>query len=156
MGETREAGRELDALIAEKVMGGRWDRGALYSHVYVEPTGWLLAQRDRERFGDDELHVYEGALPYYSTEIAAAWRIVEEISGFDTGRDKPWWSMATFYAQRGQIGCRVYACPPGSSIFDADDVIAEAIGDTAPHAICRAALQAVDFAARSSRGGEDA
>lgn len=63
-----EAGRELDALIAEKVMGlhrrGEYWLSSDDHEVYVADT----VPADREDF-----------LPDYSTDIAAAWLVVEKL-----------------------------------------------------------------------------
>lgn len=60
------AGRELDALVAEKVMGWTWDENTAWS-----PTGSRNA-----RVADGDLWWW---LPPYSTDIAAAWEVVERI-----------------------------------------------------------------------------
>ena len=51
-----EAGRELDALIAEKVLGYRWNRQHLA--YQKSPVEWVFN------------------LPGYSTNISAAWKVV--------------------------------------------------------------------------------
>lgn len=96
-------GKELDALIAEKVTG--W-----------KPSGLL---------GKDHKYAvkefYEP--PHYSTDIAAAWEVVDKIAPLDdfrlAFRNGEWFaefsSMINQFAQAG----------------------------TAPHAICLAALKAV-------------
>jgi hypothetical protein len=64
------AGRELDALIAEKVMGwtGFWKRGEPSMMAY--PPVEQAAGIDGERW----------PVPNYSTNIAAAWLVVEKMS----------------------------------------------------------------------------
>ena len=59
-----EAGRELDALVAEKVMGWKDVNTAWpsYGSPPESPDGW------RE-------------IPAFSTDIAAAWEVVEKLSG---------------------------------------------------------------------------
>jgi hypothetical protein len=85
------------------------------------------------------------SVPFYSTDIAAAWSVVEKLSDFVSARDEPWWSVAVFNAQHGQVGCRVYACHPGQSLFDTESraIIGERVAGTAAHAICLAALAAI-------------
>jgi hypothetical protein len=65
------AGRELDALIAEKVMGV--DPREIYPLDYqrVGPDGDEVPFLDREEVLDEVLH--------YSTDIAAAWEVVEKL-----------------------------------------------------------------------------
>lgn len=121
------AGRELDALVAERVFGWSVERQAGNSP-------WLVGH-GRNRWTRIENHPF-------STDIAAAWEVVEKLQGFDTNRDEPWWSVAVFFGQPGQVCARVYACQPGWLITDTDTVISEAHADTAALAICRAALAA--------------
>ena len=121
MSTEMEAGRELDALVAEKVMGWtRDDRGA-----WVPPGCRPL------RNG-----YYTERPGCYSTDIAAAWRVVEamRVAGWYTkvedGHDGP-----PSENPRGWH-CRV------SRAYD----WFEGWADTAPLAICRAALAAVGAA----------
>ena len=115
MTETLVAGRELDALVAEKVMGHTvtWLATAISPAQphYVDRAiacGYLLVE-------------------YYSTDIGAAWQVVERMRELNYGiaiSDGPAWS---------------FAVAPND---DAGDVTCE-LADTLPLAICRAALRAV-------------
>ena len=115
--ETLEAGAELDALVAEKVMG--WDV------KYSDPT-----------FRNDEIHwrdpfnktIYRVGEWSPSSNIAAAWEVVKKMAlaqyqvrlsnkSFD---DRWWWC----YFDGGKLN------------------VAQA--HTVPLAICRAALKAVE------------
>lgn len=109
------AGRELDALIAEKVMG-----------LQVDALGYVVTQRGK----------VEGELPFYSTDIAAAWEVVERTglqieiqspgapcNGDEYENDSDNW----------RVECRLKSSDRSS--------FAEAT--TAPLAICLAALKAV-------------
>jgi hypothetical protein len=62
--EKMEAGREMDALIAEKVLG---------------LSDWHIRHSDED--GDGNLYFCEikDELPHYSTDIAAAWQVIEKI-----------------------------------------------------------------------------
>jgi Phage ABA sandwich domain len=95
------AGREFDALIAEKVMGWPGD-GLSASPTYREQN-----------------------MPHFSTDIAAAWQIIERAREFDL------W----FNPDQRHWGCYL-AFPSGFARVDADN-------PSAPLAICRAALAAV-------------
>jgi hypothetical protein len=126
------AGRELDALVAEHVMG--WSRGTIgpeddLSLVWfpLDGGGWLEEPRP------------------WSTDIRAAWQVVEKASGFhaDAPLHRKFRAVALFYPQEGQVGCQIYECVPGRRIFDVRNVFAENVASTAPLAICRAALLAV-------------
>ena len=66
-----KAGRELDALIAEKVLGLSGVR---------DGKSWL--------YGDNWTHNKEGVLclvPHYSTQIADAWLVVEKLHNDSVG-----------------------------------------------------------------------
>ena len=112
-----KAGRELDALIAEKVMGlTRHDE----SYV-AEGVGKVLRFVWRDGCGTC---VYSGDmfLPHYSTDIAAAWEVVEK---------------ADLWSLYGSIGDGPYrAC---IQFGDREGLMT---ADTAPLAICLAALKA--------------
>ena len=64
------AGRELDALIAEKVMGLK---------VYHHAGSHDVCHCDIE--GDDDITVCQGPVKAYSTSIADAWEVVERMGG---------------------------------------------------------------------------
>lgn len=102
-------GRELDLLIANKVMG--WKCTMIHS-----------------QYGDREPECHH--CPRYSTGIAEAWLVVEKVSGcefslsYSDGLMAPYW-RAEFFIDSGDGG---WAC---------------AGGESAPHAICLAALEAL-------------
>lgn len=114
-------GRELDALVAEKVMGWRVVRepqdDGYGGPPLPKPFLWAI--------GDGTPAVFrEGQEPQPwspSRDIAAAWEVVEKVSGsyFILDFDSGYWSAE--FSPSG-MGMR---------------------GTTAPHAICLAALKAV-------------
>lgn len=61
-------GRELDALVAEKVMGWRKRETPPGGHIWIDK---------------DNLAYVPGELPRYSTDIAAAWEVVEKLNNLD-------------------------------------------------------------------------
>lgn len=162
--------RELDALIAEKVFGWEWkldqdDRGGdPISEVYrviCDPrlwggyellgmaTGAELARIDRPYNGQNP--------PHYSTDITAAWEVVVEVQ-----RQHPGWRFSLLGGDRpfgyqlveggGYICDRSVVYPFGwhARFFGGEDPTVgyplsngEADADTAPLAICLAALKAV-------------
>lgn len=97
------AGRELDALIAEKVMGWYLDSTKEYHRKHIHSLG----------------HNALAPVPNFSTDIAAAWEVVEKFQG----------SFKVFKPFGGQWEVE---CTNGFSK-----------ADTAAHAICLAALKAV-------------
>ena len=121
-----EAGRELDALVAEKVMGfakvvrdydKRHNTEGLRSFVYDTAFAW---------FGKET--------PRYSTDIAAAWLVVEHMGPIPFSlRFQP---ADAWRAGGGEVYCYAHwTCWfEGGKEIDAD---------TAALAICRAALLAV-------------
>ena len=116
------AGRELDALVAEKVMG--------WTVHWASPPE--LCPPGASYWRDGRQVVF--ALPYYSIDIAAAWKVVEglpsafwpEVGRMDDGR---WYCEIV---GRGDTPADVSPGP-----------IARVVAHTAPHAICLAALHAV-------------
>jgi len=114
---TMEAGREMDALVAEKVMGHTVGRDATLETFYPQYT--------------TTVETSEGftILAHYSTDISAAWRIVEKFkSDARIGI-----SMAD-YTNGGY--CFTFFGPGNFDEYECD-------APTAPLAICRAALLAV-------------
>jgi hypothetical protein len=114
---TKTVGRDLDALVAEKVMGfvvNRRDGGPWH----------LVGEHPFQARG----RCCGGGLPPYSTDIGAAWEVVEKI--WDGGRGMSW---------------RVVDDVPPTvcAEFWEGDHEYEGIGQSAPHAICLAALAAV-------------
>ena len=128
-------GRELDALVAEKVMGWRW------------MPYWVSGQSEQVTdlfppygVGDFDSH---GQFPEYSTDSKAAWLVVEEIR------------------KRGWVYCTVQSLPSEAEAPEWDDATMSVqwwaefsryrspVEATSPHcttaveAICLAALQAV-------------
>ena len=111
-----DAGRELDVLVAEKVMG--WiERN--------DGIGWL------KDVGGGE---FEIASYYFvpSIDIARAFEVVERMRGLgydmtietDNRREKQWW-------------CAFYE-------VNAEEILWFADAETAPLAICKAALKALE------------
>jgi hypothetical protein len=131
MNETKElTGRELDAAVAEKVIGATnvgWDDNG-YTNALVGELPYGFSTRNQGWLPGRQ------RIPHYSTDIAAAWEVVEKVADrfwcrVETGGSGPW---VTF-------GKRGY-----ESITWEDS-----LSPTVPEAICRAALRAV------REGGEE-
>ena len=127
-------GRELDAAIAEKVMGCR----LIYStdpdlRKKMDPACWCGDAPWGGIHGRGGIHsaAYIGRglreIARYSTDIAAAWEVVEKVI-YPHG-----WYLVPMPETDGK----------GWGVFRGDDWYEVAIGDSAPHAICLAALKAV-------------
>lgn len=130
-GVATEAGRELDALVAEKVFGAT-----------TIPDAWGSPMRPGTCWTSDPTGHYTGRavvtgvpIPYYSTDIAAAWTVVEKMPGhFDL-----WQEHGGLWAARFLQGPTV-------------------IGETrriesAPLAICLAALKVIALSAEKAPVG---
>lgn len=116
-----KAGRELDALVAEQVMGldVHWSSSN-------EP---LLTVRS----APNAHHHKE--LPPYGTDIAAAWEVVEKVGG------KAYVEMGLRNdAGDGADWCATFGHAEGNTKWIEDG---GAFAETAPLAICLAALKAV-------------
>jgi hypothetical protein len=85
-------------------------------------------------------------LPRYSTEIAAAWEVVEKIKAIDlqkkTGIDFPDECMIVAYDREENVWYAGFHAVFGYDAGWVQDAMASA--ETAPLAICRAALKAVE------------
>jgi hypothetical protein len=118
-GAPREAGRELDVFIAEKVMGymgARLDPKARpYHGSLYDDSGILLS------------------VPNYSTEIAAAWQVVEKLA-----RLEPHAWMLTLM-NWNYYGKRTYSAQFTSHPLGPPRV--EACADSPALAICLAVLR---------------
>lgn len=122
-----EAGRVLDLAIAEKVFG-------LY--VTSRPKADVFFyQRDNKNFDESKV-VYESEVPHYSTDIAAAWTVVEKMHECDFTTQRMHRTGGKSSTTKG--GWRV-----GLSDNEMGPDTAWCIADTLPLAICRCALQAV-------------
>lgn len=128
-----KAGRELDALVAEKVMGlsPMCDAETDFS----EDDRCYHCTKCRAFSGDFDLpDPHERVYLPYSTNIGAAWQVVEELSDrfhlqltSPFQFNEPWWAGFTPLGVTGWNGRPDF----------------KASGDTAPLAICLAALKAV-------------
>lgn len=134
-------GRELDALIAEKVME--------LKDVRRQTQGW---HTDQLMHGPVRVGGVASMVPDYSTNIGDAWMVVEKLKnvicsgeGFrpefelicsEDNIDAQGW-QAVFYDRHGSGAWHDYKGR------DKEWPHFSAYGETAPHAICLAALKAV-------------
>jgi ABA sandwich protein len=133
---TVTAGRELDALVAEKVMG--WiDLGPRWSDSNASGYRWM--RQDKKLLTEQEFEP--------STDIAAAWAVVKLFANFKapgTTHD----AVEVLEAPHGQAHVHIYDTSPGGYVGPKGESIPQAEpvnvwADTAPLAICLAALKAV-------------
>ena len=143
-----EAGRELDALVAEKVMGlevlGQstiaYIEGETSIHPDSKPEHWscyaesgpIYLQHCVCEFKDEHDEIIYGhivqccdAVPLFSEEIGAAWEVVEVLT------------------KKKEVTLEYYKLPTGDKWGIAIGMgTVTGFGDTAPLAICLAALKA--------------
>ncbi len=127
------AGRDTDALIAEQVMGRIIYRGPVPQNdlqILEDGGSWIGVPG----FG---LQPITETCPSYSTDIAAAFQVAEAMNthfgmqlSLDMWGGDPWWAE---FADRSYI----YG--------------AQSIAETAPLAICRAALKALAYKEKLDR-----
>lgn len=135
MGAVMAPGRELDALVAEKVMGWQWANEGVRGQYRLHPPD------STSPTGAYPVDVGPGEEWSPSTDIAAAWEVVEKLRAMNStlelyspgalvndemGIHAVEW-QATFKSWEEPWG------PHGPSVE----------AQTAPHAICLAALKAV-------------
>lgn len=116
-------GRELDALVAERVLGWTVYRGETPNHYD------LLNDEYAQGFppGEDIMGV-PSEIQEYSTEIRFAWDVVEKFANYRMQKLR--------YNDHRLVDGKSHQC-----FFDANGNVA--YGYTAPEAICKAALIAV-------------
>lgn len=136
MSDEMKAGRELDALVAEKVMGMTWPADR------CRVCGWTLAASAKEGCVDGNCSLRPAPTgpdgkarraddpPPFSESISAAWQVVEHlhlcgnmvsVNASSRGSSSEWWCVV--YLDR-----------------DAAGFIESEYYPTAPEAICHAAL----------------
>lgn len=147
MREPMTAGRELDALVAEKVMDWTpWveQRGG-YEHITWQKAGerepWHRSRNfdaERQRYSPlvryDAHHHIESGLPRFSRDIADAWNVVEKLQESGDAISLIWYGDAKVW------GCLIHRLP-----------VPEGDAATAPLAICLAALAAFGATERAGR-----
>ena len=111
-----DAGRALDALVATKVMG--WEPSIVGNYPWQQIPP-----------GDDRFIVR--LVPHYSTDIAAAWTVVDAMP-FTTGQFGVTRTASDEY------------CAEYMGILSQDERYVQVYAETAPLAICLAALTASD------------
>ena len=135
-------GPELDAAVAEKVMGESMpafppsiddaDLNLFAGADYRSPGGCWIASSTGYEDGDRPIWVPLA----YSTNISRAWLVVEKM-------------RKTFrrFEVHALADCFCCLVEEGSRDIDSS-YIADSESDTAPEAICRAALEAVELCGR--------
>lgn len=136
MAEPMQAGREMDAVVAERVMGRR---------ATMLPTS--LSEAD-PHVVDYSISRGFSRCPSYSTSIAAAWEVVEKM-------DSLGWYLTLDRLHQKEAG-RFWRCE-WMKYTEEDERCGDCWedGDTPAHAICRAALQALASVPPAPAGKEE-
>ena len=128
------SGRELDALVAAKVMGWEHERDAELRHKCNGKFHTRCGSCGEEGhgncygFGRGAIQIECNCTPPYSTDIATAWEIVEKMGALE------WCFDINLQARYSAVFRRNYLSQ--TPRFSASE-------ESAPHAICLAALKAV-------------
>jgi hypothetical protein len=131
--EALKAGRELDALVAERVMGWRPYPTPAYDG-YRWPEWWEDPQTGNRRLGW-----------HPSTDIAAAWTVLERLQVLT--RERNLWGPSL--QVRAPISGQRWVVRVANDLYGGmaephtDDTIWQGVADTFPEAVCLCALQAV-------------
>ena len=148
-------GRELDAIVAEKVMGCTIEWYDSYEGGPDTDKVRKCGCPDSEHNTQSDRVPSGGMLAEYSTDIAEAWEVVKKLSHLRCeGKFYKPVIRLEFYEHDGLYSCRIGRC---KSVGEDDDVVGHAEERTAEHvtdwsaeqdramclAICRAALKAV-------------
>jgi len=134
--DTMEAGREMDRLIADRI----FNLDTYKKWIYVDRFDHFDCFLDDARYDEngqwDYAFLQNGSfrrVPSYSTDIAAAWQVVEKIKDVFR-KQKPDWDFAIV-----ETGENHWLA--GWLQYESFELSGE--GKTAPLAICRAALKVV-------------
>ena len=143
------AGREMNLLVADRVMGLVSCEGWKIVNLGSAGGAVLMADGCTHGRGEcystvqvDSIHGTIGGCPPFSTDIAAAWEVVERLkNSTPLGDVLVWWNAGTL-SSYGQPGWEAQIRD-----FDGDckerTIALSGLSATAPLAICRAALRAV-------------
>jgi hypothetical protein len=124
--------RELDALVAEKVMGFDVRIASEYESVFMCCAMGNCGKRDYLSEGDRYVykempdHQPEWLLPHYSTDISAAMEVVEKMR------------------EREFLPCLWAAQMWIVEFWEGEKLVSGDSGDSLPRAICLAALKAIN------------
>lgn len=129
------AGREMDALVAERVMGFRREVDDTFDYNGVRHGNEVLVPQGETLDSLRDMLPRKGEIPFgyfvtarYSADIAAAWLAVESLNERRIGVYRLW-----------QVMRNVWVC---ELMVDGGNIV-KAHASAAPLAICRAALKAV-------------
>jgi hypothetical protein len=137
-----KAGRELDALVAEKVMGlykesngkGYFDKSLAMAEFDYTPMARTLDDGKLAWTQGNGNRWFTRTLPDYSTDIAAAWEVARKMKVSLICSVDGWYAAVT--------GDVIHTCDRFPNIAKEVHGKYWALADAAPEAICKAALLA--------------
>lgn len=166
MTDTLEAGRELDALIAERVMGYVWRRSSFTFGSPPHHARLLMSPTTAATFHDGELHGDEAddkafdRVSCYSEDIASAFLVVAEmhkrLAAYGTSLPgevaEPWPDAnyldlvccGAFDGWAASFVCHDAMIGDDLGWYEQPEKGRGARGETAAHAICLASLKAIE------------
>lgn len=140
------AGREMDALVAEKAMGYRFHQEPYDNRLFGSVKGllgWVSINPDgTEAFGETKTGFRD-----YSTDTGAAFEVVEKVKDrFKDAQFAVVYRAAYDDPQKWIAGWRTERTYASGQFFlwDWSEIFGYAEADTAALAICRAVLKALD------------
>lgn len=132
-------GTELDALVAEKVMGYHVERFIYtYDTNSKESMVWITDVSRKNEDPSTRQDVTINPIPY-STDVASSWKIVEHI------RKTSRWDCLSLFSPTDECKEWFAAFDRKWHGRDQNDVYDCIAGDTAAHAICLAALEVKNY-----------
>jgi hypothetical protein len=132
-----KAGRELDALVAERVMG--WSE--------IDPKGTAMINDRSGQWSHDTVLGFSPndtvpeIVPHYSTDIAAAWLVVDAMTDDDSSINDKKYSFGLEYSS--VVDWVADFTPRRSHPLAREYEAFRTTGSDAAHAICLAALKAI-------------
>jgi hypothetical protein len=128
-------GRDLDALIAERLFGYQWYALEGWSPILCLPEDKMPDRVPCDRPAVMNHNTGTHKVPFFSSDIRAAMRVVGHVMAgvSDTAQFALHWIIP------GGGDAPVWECSMGAFWEDTDRPVG--VGDTAPEAICKAALK---------------
>ncbi len=142
---------QIDALVAERVMGWRWhkchtpnlDGKTVYWFVSTErgvPDWWERPTECEKPERSEQNHIVKFGVERYSTDIAAAWEVVEKMRIAVVPSEDGWYAIVPGDILHGSV--RGTDVP--NMTLEGREGERFVVNDNPARAICIAALKALD------------
>lgn len=126
-------GRDLDKLIAEKVMG--WTEIEEVKHLHLS-VPQIVGIKPNELPSPYTGHRQKYSVPEFSTDIGAAWEVVNEMT------NRNYFFLVSNSAISGGL-IKLGENKIFASFGRKNEPVEHTVGESAPHAICLAALKSI-------------